>query len=174
MKDKKIVSIEDRIPKLKQARKQKANRRLIFYLSIFIILISIIVYLQSPLSNVKKFEVSGNTILSDETIIDKTNLNKKTNIWTINSKKKNKKLEKNSIIESVNDKRKLPSTILIEVKEYKVVGYVSSEKNYKAVLENGTFDDSEEAAFDLSKDRKSTRLNSSHVSISYAVFCLKK
>src|SRR5207249_8755669 len=27
---------------------------------------------------------------------------------------------------------------------------------------------------DLSPDRKSTRLNSSHVSISYAVFCLKK
>src|SRR5438477_2722470 len=26
----------------------------------------------------------------------------------------------------------------------------------------------------LSKDRKSTRLNSSHMSISYAVFCLKK
>src|SRR5207249_9150963 len=27
---------------------------------------------------------------------------------------------------------------------------------------------------DLRQDRKSTRLNSSHVSISYAVFCLKK
>src|SRR5699024_11369378 len=27
---------------------------------------------------------------------------------------------------------------------------------------------------DASQDRKSTRLNSSHVSISYAVFCLKK
>src|SRR5438067_5230257 len=27
---------------------------------------------------------------------------------------------------------------------------------------------------DVVKDRKSTRLNSSHVSISYAVFCLKK
>src|SRR5699024_12504506 len=27
---------------------------------------------------------------------------------------------------------------------------------------------------DVKKDRKSTRLNSSHVSISYAVFCLKK
>src|SRR5699024_12013319 len=26
----------------------------------------------------------------------------------------------------------------------------------------------------ISRDRKSTRLNSSHVSISYAVFCLKK
>src|SRR5699024_12249804 len=30
------------------------------------------------------------------------------------------------------------------------VGYVSSEKNYKAVLENGTFAESEAAAFDLS------------------------
>src|SRR5438067_10290827 len=29
-------------------------------------------------------------------------------------------------------------------------------------------------AFEAKRDRKSTRLNSSHVSISYAVFCLKK
>src|SRR5438874_8936885 len=29
-------------------------------------------------------------------------------------------------------------------------------------------------ALDVSLDRKSTRLNSSHVEISYAVFCLKK
>src|SRR5690606_41710695 len=30
------------------------------------------------------------------------------------------------------------------------------------------------AAADVARDRKSTRLNSSHVKISYAVFCLKK
>src|SRR5690349_22601969 len=30
------------------------------------------------------------------------------------------------------------------------------------------------AVVDFRKDRKSTRLNSSHVEISYAVFCLKK
>src|SRR2546426_1788647 len=30
------------------------------------------------------------------------------------------------------------------------------------------------ATFDRSEDRKSTRLNSSHLVISYAVFCLKK
>src|SRR5699024_11529099 len=35
----------------------------------------------------------------------------------------------------------------------------------KAFVENG---------IEVLKDRKSTRLNSSHVSISYAVFCLKK
>src|SRR5258707_2508138 len=31
-----------------------------------------------------------------------------------------------------------------------------------------------DAAFVLQRDRKSTRLNSSHANISYAVFCLKK
>ncbi|HLR59355.1 MAG TPA: FtsQ-type POTRA domain-containing protein [Pseudogracilibacillus sp.] len=150
MKEKKIVSIENRIPKLKQARKQKANRRLVFYLSIFLILISIIVYLQSPLSNIKEIKITGNTIISDEAIIDKVGLNKDTKIWTINSKKLNKKLKKNPIIKSVNVKRKLPSTILIKVNEYKVVGYVVTKEINKAVLENGTIVESEEDAFDLS------------------------
>src|SRR5207253_10556891 len=37
-----------------------------------------------------------------------------------------------------------------------------------------TADKTEPGAFNLPIDRKSTRLNSSHVAISYAVFCLKK
>src|SRR5690606_41130564 len=35
-------------------------------------------------------------------------------------------------------------------------------------------DDGVEPGYSLKTDRKSTRLNSSHVKISYAVFCLKK
>lgn len=150
MNEKKIVSIEDRIPKLKQARKQKANRRLIFYLSIFLILISIIIYLQSPLSNVREVKVSGNTIFSKETIIETTKITKDTNIWTVSSKKLNKKLEKSPIIKSVNVKRNLPSTILIDVNEYKVVGYVNSKKDMQAVLENGEIVGNEGDPFNFS------------------------
>src|SRR2546427_8597531 len=36
------------------------------------------------------------------------------------------------------------------------------------------FTDTSDADLDLARDRKSTRLNSSHSPISYAVFCLKK
>src|SRR4051812_49454877 len=46
-------------------------------------------------------------------------------------------------------------------------------KRLRAGAARGHFDDSELAA-PLRRDRKSTRLNSSHMSISYAVFCLKK
>src|SRR5262245_65210506 len=38
----------------------------------------------------------------------------------------------------------------------------------------GACDASGKATFDFTLDRKSTRLNSSHLGISYAVFCLKK
>src|SRR5690625_6499543 len=36
------------------------------------------------------------------------------------------------------------------------------------------FDPTQLEGYDAETDRKSTRLNSSHVAISYAVFCLKK
>src|SRR5690625_5982827 len=38
----------------------------------------------------------------------------------------------------------------------------------------GVFDGMKEGIASVGQDRKSTRLNSSHVAISYAVFCLKK
>src|SRR5256885_3973039 len=41
-------------------------------------------------------------------------------------------------------------------------------------VDGKTFRWSGEYAWDLNTDRKSTRLNSSHLVISYAVFCLKK
>src|SRR4051794_41572580 len=41
-------------------------------------------------------------------------------------------------------------------------------------VDGDTLDGFEPLAVDVLQDRKSTRLNSSHPSISYAVFCLKK
>src|SRR3712207_8244103 len=43
-----------------------------------------------------------------------------------------------------------------------------------AYLARVRHDHSDELAVSLQQDRKSTRMNSSHANISYAVFCLKK
>src|SRR5690242_20875394 len=48
-----------------------------------------------------------------------------------------------------------------------IFGYLAHYVRRDAIRRLGTFDAAKE-------DRKSTRLNSSHMSISYAVFCLKK
>src|SRR5699024_11340501 len=55
-------------------------------------------------------------------------------------------------------------------------GFDMSQPDLKGKLEEGSLSDlsTKNSLHHSLKDRKSTRLNSSHVSISYAVFCLKK
>lgn len=138
MDKKKIVSIEDRIPKLKLVRKKKANRRLVFYLSIFFILISLIVYLQSPLSNVKTIKVEGNSYVSNQDVIDISNLTTKTNIWTVKQTEIENKLKEEPVIESVKVLRKLPWTVEIVIEEYVRVGYLKKEAEFYPIIEDGT------------------------------------
>lgn len=138
MAQKKVVSIEDRIPKLKQARKKKANRRLLFYLSIFFILISIIVYLQSPLSYIRTIQVEGNSFLQDNEIVKQANLTDNKNIWTIDTDAVESILNDSPIIASAKVSRKLPWTVSITVEEYELVGYTQKESTYYPVLGNGT------------------------------------
>lgn len=137
MEKENIVSIEDRIPKLKEARKKKANRRLVFYLSIFFLLISIIVYLQSPLSQVKHIEVNGNLVLSDEDVVKKSGLTLDTNIWMVRKKGLKGKVEELPVVNEVEVHRKLPQTIQLDVKEHQIIGYMKVKDAYHPLLQNG-------------------------------------
>src|SRR2546429_6222588 len=51
---------------------------------------------------------------------------------------------------------------------------VAAGRKRGAAVEDADVVETEEASFEHVLDRKSTRLNSSHGYISYAVFCLKK
>lgn len=137
MSKKKVISIEDKIPTLKEERKKKANRRLLFYLSIFFVLISMIIYLQSPLSYVKQFKVTGNDILTDEQVIQLASLTDEVNIWTVNQSEIEKKLEDIAIIESAHIVKKYPWTVEISIHEHFLVGYLNNKDNYSPILENG-------------------------------------
>ncbi|WP_164669094.1 cell division protein FtsQ/DivIB [Virgibacillus doumboii] len=137
MGKKNVVSIEERIPKLKQERKKKANRRLVFYLSIFFFLISIIVYLQSSLSHVKTIEVSGNTYTNDQKVIDQSGISEETNIWMVNKSNVVQAITKNPIVKSVEVNRKLPWTIEIQITENDRVGYVKRDDSFYPILGNG-------------------------------------
>jgi cell division protein FtsQ len=138
MSKEKIVSIEDRIPKLKQARKKKANRRLVFYLSIFFFLISIIVYLQSPLSHVKTIAVTGNSFYPEQEVIEQSGIQDDTNIWTINKEEIIRTLENNPLVNSVTVETKLPWTVEIHLIEHERIGYIKKDNSYYPILGNGT------------------------------------
>ena len=135
--DKNLVSLEDRIPKLKQMRKKKANRRLIGLLAIFFLLIFSIIYLQSPLSKIQSIQVEGNRYLTDNEIIKQSKLELNDNIWEMKRDKIETTIKKHPEIKDVSLQRKFPNHINIKVTEYKHTAYVQKGKEYYPVLSNG-------------------------------------
>src|SRR5256886_3950471 len=61
-----------------------------------------------------------------------------------------------------------------KTEEYVAKGMTQEEAWRRARLDLGGIEQTKEKCRDTRRDRKSTRLNSSHSQISYAVFCLKK
>lgn len=137
MEKEKIVSIEDRIPKLKQMRKKKANRKLLFYLSVFFILIMIIVYLESPLSNVSKISIKGNEMIAEEEILELSGITSDVNFWAINKGLIEKEILHHPLIKSVDVSRTFPQSITIEVEEDRIIGFKSEDTSYVPLLSNG-------------------------------------
>ncbi|MCQ6274005.1 FtsQ-type POTRA domain-containing protein [Bacillus sp. V3B] len=132
-----VVSIEDRIPKLKQQRRKKANRRLIFLLLLFFILIAFILYFQSPLSHVKKIAISGNQVHSEEEIISITGITSDTNIWKVKKQEIEAKLKELPEMKKAEVKIRMPNTIAIKIQEFKRISYIADGKSFLPVLDNG-------------------------------------
>ncbi|WP_230499888.1 cell division protein FtsQ/DivIB [Sutcliffiella rhizosphaerae] len=133
----KVVTLEDRVPKIKQLRKQKANRRLIIYLSLFFILLALIIYSQSPLSKVAVIEVTGNNHVSKEEIINLAEITKETSIWRVNEEKKSELILEHKEIAEATVQRKFPNSVEINVKENNRVAYIYESNNYYPVMDNG-------------------------------------
>src|SRR5690625_3194733 len=79
-------------------------------------------------------------------------------------------IEDDLVQSDTNNQKVTPITELIETENFKsnaLEHILEGELNYKGQAVGFHYSQ-------LERDRKSTRLNSSHVAISYAVFCLKK
>lgn len=133
----KVLSLEDRIPKIKEHRKRKANRRLIFLISLFFLLIMLVLYFQSPLSHVKEIRVQGNQSVPDQTIIERSGLKTGDNVWKLDKKEAVRKLEDHQEVKNAIVKIGFPNTIFLQIEEYDTIAYVSTGTEFQPILENG-------------------------------------
>ncbi|WP_347550435.1 FtsQ-type POTRA domain-containing protein [Pseudalkalibacillus hwajinpoensis] len=138
MEDRKVVTIEDRIPTLKAQRKQRANRRLVVYLSIFFFLILLIIYFQSSLSHIRNIEVSGNHYVSDKEIQKLSGVNDSISFWNINTKEIETSIKQSKEIADVTVRRQFPATVTLEVIENERVAYLKKGSKYFPILQTGT------------------------------------
>ena len=101
-------------------KKRKRKMRIIRLFSLLVILIVGIIFgLVSPLFNIEEIEVKNNEIVSEDTIISLSGLSKGQNLFKFLRFKTIQDIMKNSYIEEVNIKRKLPNKVLISIKERK-------------------------------------------------------
>ncbi|MCU9612195.1 cell division protein FtsQ/DivIB [Caldibacillus lycopersici] len=133
----KVVSIEDRIPKLKEHRKKKANRRLAIILLLFFLLIISLIYFQSPLSKVGKIVITGNQVLMEEQVIHSSGITNNTVIFNIHKDAIKEKLLTLPEVSDVEVKLTFPNHVQIHLKEYKPIAYLFDDNKFSLLLENG-------------------------------------
>ncbi|SDJ03540.1 cell division protein FtsQ/DivIB [Salimicrobium halophilum] len=136
-KEKNVVSIEERIPQLKQRRKRKVNRQLILYLTILFLLIGVVIYLQSPLSNVATIEVNGEEEVAEEEIRELSGITEDNNLWSVDRNSVREALMTHPEVKDATINRSFPATVTITVDERDRVAYVEEEESYAPILENG-------------------------------------
>ncbi|SDI66459.1 cell division protein FtsQ/DivIB [Natribacillus halophilus] len=141
MGERKVVSVHERIPALKEQRKKRANRRLIISLSIIFLLIGIVVYLQSPLSHVQSIAVDGVVSGEEEEVVNSSTLERGENIWSADLRAAEASIEENlPYVMEASVSRSFPTTLHIEVAEHNRVAYMEDDEEYVPVFANGERD----------------------------------
>jgi len=133
----KVVSLEDRLPKLKEQRRKRANRRLITLLFFFFLFVCGFIYIQSPFSRVGELTIEGNHFASKEKIVKASKLTNKSIVLNIKKNTLEDRILQVPEVKNVKVDIKFPNNITIKVDEYRQIGFLYNDGQVKPLLENG-------------------------------------
>ncbi|MBO1004938.1 cell division protein FtsQ/DivIB [Pseudogracilibacillus auburnensis] len=133
----KVLSLEERIPQIKQLRRRKANRRLIFLLSLFFLLIAFVVYFQSPFSQIHDIKVIGNESIPEKSIISISGIHIGDNIWKMDKKNAEKSILSLPEVKAVDIRLIFPNKLEVKLVERSVVAFIASKNQFFPILDNG-------------------------------------
>lgn len=94
-------------------------------------------FLLSPVFTIKNVQVEGNESISKEQIISMLKLGSDTNLFKETKYGVSKKIKENAYIDTVSVSRKLPSTLVIKVKERKVKYQLEFGSSFAYIDEEG-------------------------------------
>ena len=118
--------------KVKKKKRVLKIKNICIFIGILILIIGLIYYIVTmPIKNIY---IKGNKIISDDEIIESTNLYRYPSFILTTKKSLIKSIKKNSYIKSVNIKKKLGNIIEIKIEEYLPISITNEDK---IVLDNG-------------------------------------
>lgn len=114
---------------------KKTFIKLITAVVIFVVLWALIFKL--PFFNVSKIEINGMDNLTEEQVLSMLTVSEGDNIFSFSTSKCEKQLSKSHYVKDVEVSRKLPDTVIVNLDEYKLRGYVPYMGSYLYINEDG-------------------------------------
>ena len=142
-----MVSLNEKVnenasEKLNEQRKKRRKKRMNPFLKLLIALLAmagLFLFLNSPIFDVEKFTVEGNSYYLEEEILTMGNCKTGGNIfWGTDCSDIKARLEKDAYMSEVTVKRSLPDTISIILSERKQIGAIVYGEKYVVIDGEGT------------------------------------
>ena len=150
-KNKKVKAIKKKNNKIKNIKevknKKKKKRTVKIFLIIILFIVICILLASSEIFNIKKVSVQGLDKLSDKEIVSYSNIVIGENIFKTNLAKAEYEIEKNPYVKTVEVKRKLPNTILVDIEERKISYMLQLAESYIYI-------DAQGYILEISKEKK--------------------
>lgn len=134
-----VRSLEDKIPYVREQRRKKANRRLIYVLILIGLLIGVVFYLQSGYSRVATFDIDGTINVKKEDIIQASRIKvKETHAFNVSEEAVLERIEDVPGIREATMKKRFLHHYEVEVVEEKEIAYAKDKPGARIVLADGT------------------------------------
>lgn len=133
----KVIDITERVPAMRKRRKRRTNLKFAFLTTIFLFIILLLLYFQSPYSDMKEINIQGSNLKDEAYYLHQSGLVLDESMWGFKIDDIEKEIAKNDWIKSVEVQRKFVNTVQITIEEWHKVAYISREGNFYPMLENG-------------------------------------
>lgn len=133
----KIVDIQSKIPSLAKKRRRRANRNLIIILTLILSLLGIVIYFQTPLSQIKDIHVEGAHLENQEEYLSQSGLAQGQSLWFTDYQWAREQLLALPAVKEVKIAHSFNRQVIIQITEKKPIALLENEESYSLVLEDG-------------------------------------
>lgn len=133
----KVIDIEDRIPTLREKRRKRTNFKFMILIILFFLTLFLLLYFQSPYSEINKIKITGSNLVEDKDYIKQSQLQIGDSMWGFNVGDVEERIAKQYWVKDVEVKENGLTTVEIKVNEWQKVAYISLDNEFYPMLENG-------------------------------------
>lgn len=133
----KVIDIEEKIPSMREKRKRRANRKFYFVISLFVIVLLLVLYFQSPLSKIEDIKITGAHIHETAFYLEKSGLQSGEGLWGFTKEDVKKQLKEVEGVQQVDVSRAWFRDVIIKIEEWRAIAYLEKDHQYALLLENG-------------------------------------